>query len=256
MITTVKLGGPIQSSPPFLFFGLGSCFVQNLAAPLDKINIPYLFNPLGTSFNPISIARQLEWLLDPKATFNPAYFHSGVYHQLDAVNKFQNINEAALNESIENIRRDTLNHLKSTVNPALIISFGTAYSWEINDAVVNNCHKLPQHLFQRRILTIEEIESAWDTVLKLIPEDWKIIFTVSPVKYTKLGLEENFISKSILRLTIKSFIENYSNSYYFPSFEIITDELRDYSFYKENGTHPNETAVEVVFNRFRSFLNF
>ncbi|MCH1407284.1 MAG: GSCFA domain-containing protein, partial [Schleiferiaceae bacterium] len=101
MITTVKLGGPIQSSPPFLFFGLGSCFVQNLAAPLDKINIPYLFNPLGTSFNPISIARQLEWLLDPKATFNPAYFHSGVYHQLDAANKFQNINEAALNQSIE-----------------------------------------------------------------------------------------------------------------------------------------------------------
>ena len=128
--------------------------------------------------------------------------------------------------------------------------------WEINDMVVNNCHKLPQHLFQRRILTIEEIESAWDTVLRLIPEGWKIIFTVSPVKYTKLGLEENFISKSILRLSIKSFIENYSNSYYFPSFEIITDELRDYSFYKENGTHPNEAAVEVVFNRFRSFLNF
>ena len=122
--------------------------------------------------------------------------------------------------------------------------------------VVNNCHKLPQHLFQRRILTIEEIESAWATVLRLIPEGWKIIFTVSPVKYTKLGLEENFISKSILRLSIKSFIENYSNSYYFPSFEIITDELRDYSFYKENGTHPNEAAVEVVFDRFRSFLNF
>jgi hypothetical protein len=75
VITTVKLGGPIESSPPFLFFGLGSCFVQNLAAPLDKVNIPYLFNPLGTSFNPISIARQLEWLLNPKATFNPAYFH-------------------------------------------------------------------------------------------------------------------------------------------------------------------------------------
>jgi hypothetical protein len=105
------------------------------------------------------------------------------------------------------------------------------------------------------LLGLSEIKKAWDSVLTHIPDDWQIIFTVSPVKYTKVGLEENFISKSILRLSIKSIVEQYSNCHYFPSYEIITDELRDYSYFKDNGTHPNEDAVEIVFERFKLFIN-
>jgi len=256
VITPVKLGGPVQSRPPFLFFGLGSCFVQNLAGPLNKINIPYQFNPLGTSFNPVSIAQQLEWLVQPEGTLNPSYLHQGVYHQLQSANKFQHGDKNLLEAFIETARTTALNHLNRTEHPTLIISFGTAHCWEMNGTIVNNCHKLPQDLFKRRLLELSEIIDVWTSVLTHVPKHWQVIFTVSPVKYTKVGLEENFISKSILRLSIKTLVERHSNCFYFPSYEIITDELRDYSYFKDNGTHPNETAVEVVFERFRSFLNF
>ena len=256
MITPVKLGGPVESSPPFLFFGLGSCFVQNLATPLERMNIPYQFNPLGTSFNPVSIAHQLNWLLDSTSVFKPSFLYNRIYHQLDAANKFQHKDPLILDQDIESARKKTLLYLNQNEHPILIISFGTAHCWEKEGTVVNNCHKLPQHLFKRRLLNGHEIEDAWNSVLASIPENWKIIFTVSPVKYTKVGLEENFISKSILRLSIKSLIEQNSNCFYFPSYEIITDELRDYIYFKDNGTHPNEVAVEVVFERFRSLLNF
>ena len=256
MITPVKVGGLVESRPPFLFFGLGSCFVQNLAIPLDRINIPYQYNPLGTSFNPVSIAEQLEWLIQSEATLNSHFLYQGVYHQLQAANKFQNTNESALNKLIDGIRSNTWDYLNHSKHPVLIISFGTAHCWEMNETIVNNCHKLPNDLFKRRLLGLSEIRKAWDLVLTHVPKDWQIIFTVSPVKYTKVGLEENFISKSILRLSIKSLVEQYTNCSYFPSYEIITDELRDHSYFKNNGTHPNEVAVEIVFERFKSFLNF
>ena len=256
MITTVQLGGPVQSRPPFLFFGLGSCFVQNLAAPLDKINIPYQFNPLGTSFNPVSIAQQLEWLIQPEGTLNHIYLHHGVYHQLHAANKFQHTDKNRLDTFINDAQTNARNHLNRSEHPVLIISFGTAHCWEMNGTIVNNCHKLPQDLFKRRLLELDEITEAWTSILTHVPKHWQIIFTVSPVKYTKVGLQENFISKSILRLSINSLVEQHSNCLYFPSYEIITDELRDYSYFKDNGTHPNESAVEIVFERFRLFLNF
>jgi len=256
VITTVKPGGPDQSRPPFLFFGLGSCFVQNLAAPLNKINIPYQFNPLGTSFNPVSIAQQLEWLIQPEVTLQQSHLHEGVYHQLQAANKFQHAYKNCLEAFINDAQTNALDHLNRSEHPVLIVSFGTAHCWEMNGTIVNNCHKLPQDLFKRRLLELSEITKAWTLILTHVPRRWQIIFTVSPVKYTKVGLEENFISKSILRLSIKSLVEQHYNCFYFPSYEIITDELRDYSYFKDNGTHPNEAAVEIVFERFRSFLNF
>lgn len=256
MITTVKPGGPDQSRPPFLFFGLGSCFVQNLAAPLNKINIPYQFNPLGTSFNPVSIAQQLEWLIQPEVILQQSHLHEGVYHQLQAANKFQHADKNCLEAFINDAQTNALDYLNLNEHPVLIVSFGTAHCWEMNGTIVNNCHKLPQDLFKRRLLELSEITKAWTLILTHVPRRWQIIFTVSPVKYTKVGLEENFISKSILRLSIKSLVEQHSNCFYFPSYEIITDELRDYSYFKDNGTHPNEAAVEIVFERFRSFLNF
>lgn len=256
MITTVKPGGPDQSRPPFLFFGLGSCFVQNLAAPLNKINIPYQFNPLGTSFNPVSIAQQLEWLIQPEVILQQSHLHEGVYHQLQAANKFQHADKNCLEAFINDAQTNALDHLNRSEHPVLIVSFGTAHCWEMNGTIVNNCHKLPQDLFKRKLLELSEITKAWTLILTHVPRRWQIIFTVSPVKYTKVGLEENFISKSILRLSIKSLVEQHSNCFYFPSYEIITDELRDYSYFKDNGTHPNEAAVEIVFKRFRLFLNF
>lgn len=253
MITAVKVGTEELSAPPF-FFGIGSCFVSNLDPYLNHLGYEYQFNPLGTSFNPISIAKQLRWIFCNEE-LSPTFNHQGTFHQLDAANKWQEETIAALEESINKKRSEVLQYLnRSDKQLILIISLGTAHAWFKGDQLVNNCHKLPGQFFQRRLLSKEEIVAEWQHTLQQLPENVKVIFTVSPVRYTRIGLQENFLGKSILRTVIEELVAS-SNTVYFPSFEIINDELRDYSFFESNGTHPNSKAVEVVMERFKRFLH-
>lgn len=253
MITEVKVGTEELSAPPF-FFGIGSCFVSNLDPYLNHLGYDYQFNPLGTSFNPISIAKQLRWLFCNE-DLSPTFKHDGVFHQLDAANKWQDQSDTTLQEVInksKSLVQQYLNQIDKEL--ILVISLGTAHAWFKGDQLVNNCHKLPGQFFQRRLLSKEEIVAEWKHTLSLLPEQVKIIFTVSPVSYTRIGLQENFLGKSILRTAIEALLEP-PNIVYFPSFEIINDELRDYSFFESNGTHPNSKAIEVVMERFKRFLH-
>jgi hypothetical protein len=253
MITAVKVGTEELSAPPF-FFGIGSCFVSNLDPYLNTWGYGYQFNPLGTSFNPISIAKQLRWIFCNEK-LSPTFNHQGTFHQLDAANKWQEETISALEECINKKRSEVLQYLnRSDKQLILIISLGTAHAWFKGDQLVNNCHKLPGQFFQRRLLSKEEIVAEWQHTLQQLPENVKVIFTVSPVRYTRIGLQENFLGKSILRTVIEELLAS-SNTVYFPSFEIINDELRDYSFFESNGTHPNSKAVEVVMERFKQFLH-
>ncbi len=253
MITAVKVGTEELSAPPF-FFGLGSCFVSNLDPYLDEWGYEYQFNPLGTSFNPISIAKQLRWIFY-KQELSPTFNHQGIFHQLDAANKWQDESETALEEAIHRAQGEVLEYLDQPGKElVLIISLGTAHAWFKEDQLVNNCHKLPGQFFQRRLLSKEEIVAKWKHTLQLLPENVKIIFTVSPVRYTRIGLQENFLGKSILRTAIEELLTS-PNAVYFPSFEIINDELRDYAYFESNGTHPNKKAIEVVMERFKTFLH-
>ena len=253
MITAVKVGTEELSEPPF-FLGIGSCFVSNLDPYLNTWGYGYQFNPLGTSFNPISIAKQLRWIFCNE-DLSPTFNHQGVFHQLDAANKWQNKSDTTLQESINEVKNEILQYLNQPGKElVLVISLGTAHAWFKENELVNNCHKLSGQFFQRRLLSKEEIVAEWKHTLSLLPEQVKIIFTVSPVRYTRIGLQENFLGKSILRTAIEAFLER-PNIVYFPSFEIINDELRDYSFFESNGTHPNSKAVEVVMERFKCFLH-
>lgn len=253
MITEVKMGTEELSAPPF-FFGLGSCFVSNLNPYLNHLGYEYQFNPLGTSFNPISIAKQLRWIFcneDLLPTFN----YDGVFHQLDAANKWQDQSDTILQEVINKTKNQVQQYLdQSGKELVLVISLGTAHAWFKGDHLVNNCHKLPVQFFERRLLNQEEIINEWKHTLSLLPKNIKVIFTVSPVRYTRIGLQENFLGKSVLRTAIEALLEH-PKVVYFPSFEIINDELRDYSFFELNGTHPNLKAVEVVMERFKRFLH-
>ena len=253
MITEVKVGTEELSAPPF-FFGIGSCFVSNLDPYLNRLGYEYQFNPLGTSFNPISIAKQLRWIFSNE-DLSPSFYHEGIFHQLDAANKWQEETNSALEKSINKTRSEVLQYLNQPSKIlVLVISLGTAHAWFKENHLVNNCHKLPGQFFQRRLLSKEEIVAEWKHTLSLLPEQVKIIFTVSPVRYTRIGLQENFLGKSILRTAIEALLEH-PKVVYFPSFEIINDELRDYSFFELNGTHPNLKAVEVVMERFKRFLH-
>ena len=253
MITEVKVGTEELSAPPF-FFGIGSCFVSNLDPYLNRLGYEYQFNPLGTSFNPISIAKQLRWIFSNE-DLSPSFYHEGIFHQLDAANVWQDESDSALQTVLENSRRKINQYLnRSDKQLILIISLGTAHAWFKEDQLVNNCHKLPGQFFERRLLNKEDIVKEWKQTLSELPKNLKVIFTVSPVRYTRIGLQENFLGKSILRTVIEALIEP-PNIVYFPSFEIINDELRDYSFFESNGTHPNLKAVEVVMERFKRFLH-
>lgn len=256
MVTTVKEGiGPSINSP-FFCFGLGSCFVSNLAPYFQSWNIPYEYNPLGTSFNPISIAEQFNLFLNNPSQLPKFFKHQENFHALFAANKFQHVDLKILNQIIQNQIVKSNKYLNNIhQNALIIISFGTAHAWWMDQNLVNNCHKLPGQLFKRKILSIKEIVEEWNKVLSTIPSEYTLIFTVSPVKYTKIGLQENFLGKSILRLAIEELTNDFENCHYFPSYEIITDELRDYSFWNQHGTHPNDSAVAVVMDRFKNFLS-
>tara|TARA_B100000900_G_scaffold410649_1_gene428839 strand:- start:10069 stop:10833 length:765 start_codon:yes stop_codon:yes gene_type:complete len=253
MITGVKMGTEELSAPPF-FFGIGSCFVSNLDPFLSKWGYKYQFNPLGTSFNPISISKQLRWIFCNKE-LSPNFNYQGIFHQLDAANKWQGKSDTVLKEYIEKTRNEIKQYLNQSGKKLIfVISLGTSHAWFKGNQLVNNCHKLPGHFFERRLLNKEEIVTEWKHTLSKLPENLKIIFTVSPVRYTRIGLQENFLGKSILRTAIEELLLS-PKVVYFPSFEIINDELRDYSFFESNGTHPNSKAIEVVMERFKTFLD-
>jgi hypothetical protein len=254
--TIVYTGSEISSDSPYLFLGLGSCFVEHFETLASQLNIPYSYNPLGTSFNPISIARQLEWCSSESILLSNTIEYQGEWHEMEGAYKFRNTDLTTLKSIINNIQKEISMFLQSPSRQVIIIiSLGTAHAWYLQDDLVNNCHKLPSQWFKRKILSFDEIVRQWEHTLSMIPSNWKIIFTISPVRYTKLGLTENFLGKSILRTSIAEIIRKHPNTFYFPSYEIITDELRDYKYFNELGTHPTQEAAEVVMKRFKSFLS-
>lgn len=253
----IEVGNLKGSDSPFFFLGIGSCFVQHFEDFAQQQHLPMYCNPLGTSFNPISIGRQLQWLFSNDFPLLPPVDFQRTYHQLDAANKFQHSDSAALQSTTDSIKLEVLDFIEAHQGhqKILLLSLGTAHAWMYEDQVVNNCHKLPNHFFQRQLLSIEDIVNYWTKVLIIIPEDWTIIYTVSAVKYTKLGWRENTLSKSVLHLVIDQLLTLRNNSHYFPSFEIVTDILRDYSYYNEKGTHPTDQAAATVMEYFKTFLD-
>ena len=147
----IEVGNLKGSDSPFFFLGIGSCFVQHFEGFAQQHHLPMYCNPLGTSFNPISIGRQLQWLFSNDFPLLPPVDFQGIYHQLDAANKFQHSDSAALQSATDSIKSEVLDSIKKHRGHQniLILSFGTAHAWMYEDQVVNNCHKLPNPLFER-----------------------------------------------------------------------------------------------------------
>ncbi|MDE5806509.1 MAG: GSCFA domain-containing protein, partial [Muribaculaceae bacterium] len=147
------------------------------------------------------------------------------------------------------------NHLKGA--RTLIVTFGTAWVYELKERpgyIVSNCHKFPSDTFLRRRLTVKEITEEWNRLIKLLSNecpDLRIIFTVSPVRHLKDGFEGNSRSKAVLQLACEEICMANANAVYFPSFEIMNDDLRDYRFYASDLVHPSDTAVDYIWNKFQ-----
>ncbi len=233
---------------------LGSCFSENIGKKLTDLRFDVDVNPFGVLFNPASISENIGLLLNKKA-FNKndlflhnslwaSYMHSTQFSDPDLEKCLNKIN-SRLSEAADRI---------STIN-YLVLTFGTAWMYKLaeNKKVVANCHKLPSDNFVRQRLSADEIVLAYAKLieqLKAINPGIELIFTVSPVRHWKDGPTENAISKGILLQATQEITRLHKNTHYFPAYEIVMDELRDYRFYAPDMLHPSEVAVDYIFKRF------
>jgi len=248
----------INHKTPVMF--LGSCFADNIGAMLVEKKFPVCINPFGVIYNPMSVKQSLD-ILKNKNKFQKqdlykfnnqwiSFYHHSRFSSLDLKNTLEKIN-SGIDEGT--------NFLEST--KFLFITFGTAwvYEWKETGRVVSNCHKIPAREFNRRMLSPEEILEAWGEIiekLKIQLPGLKIIFTVSPVRHWKDSAEGNMVSKSVLLYAIHLLREKFPDTDYFPSYEIMMDDLRDYRFYGEDKLHLNTTAVNYIWQKFdQRFIN-
>ncbi len=234
---------------------IGSCFAEHIATRLEDCKIPICLNPFGIIYNPISISKGIEILLEENHFFKEEdlFQHLGGWHSFYHHGNFSNPKKEFVLEKINNALTDARKFLQNA--DFLIITLGTAnvfFNKNIGE-VVANCHKVAQQEFLRKKLTVDEITTSlsacFEKINNAFPEI-KIITTVSPVRHIRDGLRENKISKSKLLLALDILEQKYANVNYFPAYEIIQDDLRDYRFYKKDMIHPNEMAVDYIWNHF------
>ena len=220
---------------------LGSCFADNIGAKLNEHYFQATINPLGTLYNPASIALALTDTCFP-ITDSQMIYHNGLWHSMLHHGSFSSVDKVEMMARCQQSRAELQQALHEATT--VIVTFGTAWVYEMDGKVVANCHKLPANRFTRRCLTVNEIVDIWKPIVQNTSEKhW--IFTVSPIRHIKDGLHANQISKAILLQAV----ERLGHSY-FPSYEIMLDELRDYRFYAEDMVHPSSVAVEYIWQRF------
>lgn len=226
------------------------------------------FNGVGTLYNPLSIAKVLELMLlneNYLEELAASFFESeGRIHSWLFDSHFSASSKEKCLQAIENSRAELLEVLNKA--QALIVTFGTSWIYALQDRipegenlslnkeyVVANCHKMPAAMFSRRRVSVEEIKRVWSDLSQRIKNkypDISIIFTVSPVRHLKDGFEGNTLSKATLHLAIEEICRKVDHCIYFPAYELVCDDLRDYRFYASDLVHPSEMAVDYIWEVF------
>lgn len=231
---------------------VGSCFTDHIYAYFSTYKFNCLDNPHGTLFNPISIFKSIEQYIDNNKIIQEDLFNqNGIWNHWDFHSKVSDYEkEMALNRMNTAI---STGHDFLKKSNWLIITLGSGFVYEYQEQfIVANCHKVPAANFSKRMLSIKEIEEAFKCLylkIKALVPDLKIVFTISPVRHLRDGFVENNRSKSILIHTVSNLI-NDEDIFYFPSYELIIDDLRDYRFYAEDMVHPNYQSTQYVWEKF------
>ncbi len=230
----------------------GSCFSEHIYERLKRFQFDVLSNPFGISYNPVSIAEGMNCLLSKKfINEENLIINEERYYAYDFHGSFSgNTPERALSVMNESIRKGAAFLRKTKI---LILTLGTANAFYLKDSnqIVNNCHKMPGSHFDKKMLSVAEVYQALSGVFERLPE-MQILLTVSPVRHIRDGLVTNQRSKSTLLLAARQLADDHENVYYFPSYEIMVDELRDYRFYKDDLIHPSDWAVDYIWERFKT----
>jgi hypothetical protein len=237
---------------------LGSCFAENMAEKFDYFKFQHSCNPFGILFHPLAIEKLIDYAVSEKQ-FNEddVFFHNEQWHCFDAHSELSNSNQLAIIDNLNSIVKSL--KLKLQEASHIIITYGTSWVYRniATNNIVANCHKVPQGAFKKEILSIGTIEKSIQNTINLIQKinpKCNFIFTVSPVRHLKDGFVENQQSKahlfSAIHQILQSEICNLKSAIYFPSYEIMMDELRDYRFYGSDMIHPNSVAIDYIWQRF------
>lgn len=236
---------------------IGSCFTENIGQKLKEQLIPCSTNPFGILYNPLSIQKSLNKIIDKDFYTEDDLIRShNEYCSLDHHGSF---NSPSKSQTLKDINHSIdLAHSFLKESEALIISLGTSYVYRLksNGEIVGNCHRLAANSFKRELVLFPELLTHYHelfTKLKGFNPELKIILTVSPVRHLRDSFNENQVSKAQL-LTLSYLLqESFENCHYFPSYEIMMDDLRDYRFYEDDMIHPSQAAIEYIWEQFQSF---
>ncbi|MFB9056150.1 GSCFA domain-containing protein [Mariniflexile ostreae] len=239
---------------------IGSCFSDNIGKKLAYFKFYNLQNPLGILFHPKAIETLISKAINKKKySEKDVFFHTEQWHCFEAHSKLSHSSKNRLLNKLNEQLDATYKGLEKASH--IIITLGTAWVYRFvkSDEIVSNCHKVSQKEFKKELLRVEAICQSLHAMVDLIGRinpNASVVFTVSPIRHLKDGFIENMQSKAHLITAIHQFLNQQScitscNAFYFPSYEIMMDELRDYRFYKEDMIHPNETAIQYVWEKFQ-----
>ncbi len=234
---------------------IGSCFTENIGGWIHEMKFPSVVNPFGTIFNPASINQNIERLLEGNE-YGPVdiEYANGLHFSFNHHTFFSHSDAGQCLEKINN------SYLKASEfllkSRFLFLTYGTAWIYRLKETgrIVANCHKLPHKIFERKMLSVEEITLSCSRVFEKIKQHnpkVQIVLSVSPVRHFKDGALQNQVSKSALILAVSNLQRQFDFVHYFPAYEIVMDDLRDYRFYEEDMIHPNKIAIRYIMEKFR-----
>ena len=235
-------------------FLAGSCFVENIGNKFDYYKLPNNRNPLGILYHPFGIRDMFARAANKNYfTKEDVFFFNERWHCFEAHSSMSDPDRDNLLKKLNEALKSTREYLEKTTH--ILITPGTSWIYRIaeNDRPVANCHKLPQVNFRKEISSLTSLEDAFSDIIASIRKlntTCQIIFTISPVRHIKDGMIENQVSKSLLFVAIQKFLSAQNFIYYFPSYEILMDELRDYRYYAEDMLHPGKVGVEFIWQKF------
>lgn len=226
---------------------LGSCFTDNIGTLLERDGFAVTHNPMGVLYNPMSILtamRRALGVLPPYSMADLTEGPDGLWHCLDFVTRYSSADAGCLLDTLNSDIAALGESLRSAA--VVIITFGTSYVYFKDGIAVGNCHKFPAKTFTRRRISVSEVARCAESLTALL-QGADFIFTVSPIRHTADGLHGNQLGKAALLLGLE---ESDCGGDYFPSYEIMLDDLRDYRFYAADMKHPSDVAVEYIYQVF------
>lgn len=237
---------------------MGSCFSEQIGERLKEVKFDTLVNPHGILYNPISMVDALETYLTARSyTPEDLFQDRGIWHSWDHHGRFSHSDREKTLGRITESQNEAISRLEEA--DWLILTLGSAWVYRLKskDRVVANCHQVPAEAFTRELLRPEQIIARVGNFLHRLAgynAKARVIFTVSPVRHSREGIVENNLSKSILLYAVHHLVNKFEGTYYFPAYELVIDDLRDYRFFDEDLVHPNRQAVDYVWDRFAPFF--